>query len=62
LQEFFKGKTVLIIAHRLSTVKNADNIIVMKEGKIVEQGTHYQLVKNKGEYFNLVKNQLNLGR
>ncbi|GHV43257.1 ABC transporter ATP-binding protein [Bacteroidia bacterium] len=61
LQEFFKGKTVLIIAHRLSTVKNADNIIVMKEGKIVEQGTHAQLVGKKGEYFNLVKNQLELG-
>jgi ATP-binding cassette subfamily B protein len=61
LQEFFKGKTVLIIAHRLSTVKNADNIIVMKEGKIAEQGAHSQLVDKKGEYFNLVKNQLELG-
>jgi ATP-binding cassette subfamily B protein len=61
LQQFFKGKTVLIIAHRLSTVKNADNIVVMKDGKIVEQGTHNQLVRNKGEYFNLVKNQLEFG-
>jgi ATP-binding cassette subfamily B protein len=52
---------VLIIAHRLSTVKNANNIIVMKEGKIVEQGTHNQLVARKSEYFNLVKNQLELG-
>jgi len=61
LQGFFKGKTVLIIAHRLSTVKNADQIIVLKDGKIAEQGTHNQLVARKGEYFNLVKNQLELG-
>ncbi|MDR1347177.1 MAG: peptidase domain-containing ABC transporter, partial [Prevotellaceae bacterium] len=55
LQEFFVGKTVLIIAHRLSTVKNANRIIVLKNGQICEQGTHIQLVANKGEYFNLVK-------
>jgi ATP-binding cassette subfamily B protein len=61
LQEFFKGKTVLIIAHRLSTVKNADQIVVFKEGQVTEQGTHNQLVERKGEYFNLVKNQLELG-
>lgn len=61
LQEFFIGKTVIIIAHRLSTVKNADNIIVLKNGKIVEQGTHKELVEMKNEYFNLVKNQLELG-
>lgn len=61
LQEFFKGKTVVIIAHRLSTVKNADQIIVLKKGKIAEQGTHKQLVRHKGDYFNLVKNQLELG-
>lgn len=61
LQEFFKGKTVLIIAHRLSTVKNADQIIVLKNGKIIEKGTHHQLVTDKSEYFNLVKNQLELG-
>ncbi len=61
LQEFFKGKTVLIIAHRLSTVKNADQIIVLKNGEIVETGNHQQLVNNKGDYFNLVKNQLELG-
>jgi ATP-binding cassette subfamily B protein len=61
LQSFFKGKTVLIIAHRLSTVKNADQIIVLKNGQITEQGTHIQLVGSKGEYFNLVKNQLELG-
>lgn len=61
LQEFFKGKTVVIIAHRLSTVKNADQIIVLNKGEIVETGSHQQLVKNKANYFNLVKNQLELG-
>lgn len=61
LQEFFKGKTVVIIAHRLSTVKNADKIIVIKKGEILEQGNHHELVIKKGEYFNLVKNQLELG-
>jgi len=61
LQSFFKEKTVIIIAHRLSTVKNADNIIVLKKGKIAEIGNHQQLVQNKADYFNLVKNQLELG-
>lgn len=61
LQEFFKGKTVVIIAHRLSTVKNADQIIVLKKGQIVEKGNHQKLVSNKADYFNLVKNQLELG-
>lgn len=61
LQHFFKGKTVLIIAHRLSTVKNADQIIVLKNGEIAEIGNHQQLVQNKAHYFNLVKNQLELG-
>lgn len=61
LQEFFKGKTVVIIAHRLSTVKNADQIIVLKQGKVAEQGSHPELVIRKGDYFNLVKNQLELG-
>ena len=61
VQYFFKGKTVLIIAHRLSTVKNADQIIVLKNGEIVEIGNHQQLVQNKADYFNLVKNQLELG-
>lgn len=61
LQEFFKGKTVIVIAHRLSTVKNADQIIVLKHGNIVEQGTHESLVEKKSDYFNLVKNQLELG-
>ncbi|KUJ60370.1 ABC transporter ATP-binding protein [Flavobacteriaceae bacterium CRH] len=61
LQEFFKGKTVVIIAHRLSTVKNADQIIVLKNGEIVEKGSHQELVNTKADYFNLVKNQLELG-
>lgn len=61
LQGFFKEKTVIIIAHRLSTVKNADNIIVLKKGKIAEIGNHHQLLQNKSDYFNLVKNQLELG-
>ncbi|MDR2204947.1 MAG: ATP-binding cassette domain-containing protein, partial [Flavobacteriaceae bacterium] len=61
LQEFFRGKTVLIIAHRLSTVKNADQIIVLKNAEIAEKGTHAELVSKKGEYYNLVKNQLELG-
>lgn len=61
LQSFFKGKTVIIVAHRLSTVKNADQIIVLKNGEIVEQGNHHELVSKKADYFNLVKNQLELG-
>lgn len=61
LQEFFKRKTVLIIAHRLSTVKNAHQIIVLKNGEIVDYGTHDELVKNKTYYYHLVKNQLELG-
>ena len=61
LQEFYQGKTVLIVAHRLSTVMNADNIIVMDKGKIVEQGTHEELTERRGAYFTLVKNQLELG-
>ena len=61
LNTFFKNKTVVIIAHRLSTVKNADQIIVLEQGKIIEQGTHKELISIKGNYFNLVKNQLELG-
>ncbi|MBD0402556.1 peptidase domain-containing ABC transporter [Flammeovirga sp. EKP202] len=61
LQSFFKGKTVVIIAHRLSTVKNSDNIIVLKKGEIIEQGNHSTLVANKSEYYELIKNQLELG-
>ena len=61
LNEFFKSRTVLIIAHRLSTVKNADQIIVLEKGKIVEKGTHTELVAAKGDYYQLVKDQLELG-
>ncbi len=60
LEKFFKGKTVVIVAHRLSTVKNADNIIVLKKGHVVEDGTHSQLIAQRGEYFELVRNQLEL--
>jgi ATP-binding cassette subfamily B protein len=58
---FFKGKTVVIVAHRLSTVKNADQIVVLEKGEIAETGTHKELVEKKGAYFNLVKDQLELG-
>lgn len=61
LNSFLIGKTVVIVAHRLSTVKNADNIIVLDDGKIVEQGAHGDLVKQEGYYFKLIKNQLELG-
>jgi ATP-binding cassette, subfamily B, bacterial len=61
LEKFFKGKTVVVVAHRLSTVKNADNIVVLDKGKIVEKGTHEDLTLLKGEYYKLVKNQLELG-
>jgi ATP-binding cassette subfamily B protein len=61
LAGFFKEKTVIIVAHRLSTVKNADKIIVMDSGRIVETGNHASLIADRGAYFNLVKNQLELG-
>lgn len=61
LNVFFENKTVVIVAHRLSSVKNADNIIVLNKGKVVEQGTHKELTKLQGYYYNLVKNQLELG-
>lgn len=61
LHEFYKGKTVVIVAHRLSTVKGADQIVVMKQGRIVEIGTHDELVDKRGVYYTLVKNQLELG-
>lgn len=61
LQQFFKGKTVVVIAHRLSTVKDADQIVVLERGEIVETGTHQELAHRKGRYYELVKNQLELG-
>ncbi|TAH07018.1 MAG: peptidase domain-containing ABC transporter [Sphingobacteriia bacterium] len=61
LNQFFEGKTVVVVAHRLSTVKNADQIVVLHNGVIIEQGTHLELTALKGEYFLLVKNQLELG-
>lgn len=60
LSEFFKGRTAIVIAHRLSTVKNADQIVVMDAGQIAEKGTHQELLDQKGMYYNLVKNQLEL--
>lgn len=61
LAAFYRGRTVVVVAHRLSTVKNADNIIVIDEGKVAESGTHTSLISKKGAYYNLVKNQLELG-
>ncbi|MEL6867438.1 MAG: peptidase domain-containing ABC transporter [Bacteroidota bacterium] len=61
LEEFFRGKTVVVVAHRLSTVKNADNIVVLEHGEMIEQGTHEQLTALRGAYYYLVKNQLELG-
>jgi ATP-binding cassette subfamily B protein len=61
LDEFYKGRTVVVVAHRLSTVKNADQIIVLDSGKVVESGNHATLIEKKGAYYNLVKNQLELG-
>ncbi len=61
LQDFYKDKTVVIVAHRLSTVKNADQIIVLDKGQVIEQGDHDKLTKQKGMYYTLVKNQLELG-
>lgn len=61
INHFSKGKTVVVIAHRLSTVKNADQIIVLERGEIVERGTHKELTDKKGRYYHLVKEQLELG-
>jgi len=61
LSDFFKGKTVIIVAHRLSTVRNSDKIVVLDKGQITETGNHEDLIEKRGAYYNLVKNQLELG-
>ncbi|MGI9583771.1 peptidase domain-containing ABC transporter [Chryseobacterium sp. RRHN12] len=61
LEQFFKGKTAVVIAHRLSTVRHADKIIVLDQGRVVEEGSHAELVDLRGEYYRLVRNQLELG-
>ena len=60
LQTFFKGRTSVVVAHRLSTVRNAEQIIVIEQGKIAETGTHEALIALEGRYYQLVKNQLEL--
>lgn len=60
LDEFFRGRTAVVIAHRLSTVKNADQIVVLDKGRIIEKGTHHELLELRGTYYNLVRNQLDL--
>lgn len=62
LNKFYENKTVIVVAHRLSTVKNADQIVVINDGKIAEIGTHRSLVFSQGIYYNLVQNQLDLER
>ncbi len=61
LAEFYRGRTVIVVAHRLSTVSAADNIVVLDHGKVIESGTHRQLTEARGAYYRLVKNQLELG-
>ncbi|MCL2501624.1 MAG: ATP-binding cassette domain-containing protein, partial [Bacteroidales bacterium] len=61
LEKFYRGRTVVVVAHRLSTVRNADNIVVLDKGKVAEQGTHEELANRRGIYYELVKNQLELG-
>ncbi len=61
LAGFFEGKTVIVVAHRLSTVRDADKIVVLDSGRIIETGTHDMLINKKGAYYNLVKISLNWG-
>lgn len=62
LDKFYKGKTVVVVAHRLSTVRNADQIVVIDKGRVVETGNHEALIERRGAYYNLVRNQLELGK
>jgi ATP-binding cassette subfamily B protein len=62
LDQFFRGRTVVVVAHRLSTVKKADQIVVLEKGEIIEKGTHQELVEKRGAYYHLVKDQLELGK
>lgn len=59
LYEFYRGRTVVVVAHRLSTVRDADNIVVLDGGRIVEEGRHAELIERLGEYYRLVRNQIN---
>jgi ATP-binding cassette subfamily B protein len=61
-KRWFVGKTVVVIAHRLSTVRDADKIVVLDKGRVIEEGNHEQLLEMKGSYYNLVKNQLDLDK
>jgi len=61
LEQYFRGKTVVVVAHRLSTVRNADKIVVLDKGRICEIGTHEELIAKKGIYFQLIRDQLELG-
>jgi ATP-binding cassette subfamily B protein len=61
LFDFYKSRTVVVVAHRLSTVKDAHQIVVLDKGNIVEKGSHEELSRLKGFYYNLVRNQLELG-
>ena len=61
LDKFYRGKTVVVVAHRLSTIKNADQIIVLDHGRVAESGNHVSLIQKKGLYYHLIKNQLELG-
>ena len=61
LRRFYEGRTVVVVAHRLSTVRDADKIVVIDKGRIVEEGSHEKLIEKQGFYYRLVKNQLELG-